>query len=129
MQTRPSRRSRKTAGEGLDEKTLGRKLRTLRLRQGFTQAELAAKVGLKQPMLSLYERGDVRLPALLAVRLAQALAVSCDEIFGLKESRENGQLQDRGLVRRLQKLGTLSRRDKQTLLRTIDRFLKGSGAS
>jgi len=25
----------------------------------MTQAELAAKVGLKQPMLSLYERGDV----------------------------------------------------------------------
>jgi hypothetical protein len=79
-------------------------------------------------MLSLYERGGVRLPALLAVRLTQALAVSCDEIFGLKEGRENGHLQDRGLVRRIQRLEKLSRRDKQTLLRTIDRFLKGSGA-
>jgi hypothetical protein len=79
-------------------------------------------------MLSLYERGGVRLPALLAVRLIQALAVSCDEIFGLTEGRENGHLQDRGLVRRIQRLEKLSRRDKQTLLRTIDRFLKGSGA-
>ena len=113
----------------LDDKALGKRLHDLRLRQGMTQAELAAKVGLKQPMLSLYERGDVRLPALLAARLVQALGASCDELVGLRESRDNGQLQDRGLVRRMQKLERLSRRDKQTLLRTIDRFLQGSGAS
>jgi transcriptional regulator with XRE-family HTH domain len=113
----------------IDDKALGRRLHDLRVRRGMTQAELAAKVGLKQPMLSLYERGDVRLPALLAARLVQALGASCDELVGLKESRENGQLQDRGLVRRLQKVERLSRRDKQTLLRTIDRFLQGSGAS
>jgi transcriptional regulator with XRE-family HTH domain len=95
----------------------------------MTQAELAAKVGLKQPMLSLYERGDVRLPALLAGRLVLALGASCDELVGLRQTRENGQLQDRALVRRLQKVERLSRRDKQTLLRTIDRFLQGSGAS
>lgn len=128
MQTESTAKHRRKLPE-LDEKTLGKRLRSLRLRQGMTQAELAARVGLKQPMLSLYERGDVRLPALLAARLAQALAASCDELVGLKESRENGQLQDRALVRRLQRLETLSRRDKQTLLRTIDRFLQGSGAS
>lgn len=120
--------SRKKKPE-LDDKALGKRLRDLRLRQGMTQAELAAKVGLKQPMLSLYERGDVRLPALLAGRLVQALGASCDELVGLKQGRENGQLQDRALVRRLQKVDRLSRRDKQTLLRTIDRFLQGSGAS
>ena len=124
----PAAKSRKKKPE-IDDKALGRRLHDLRLRQGMTQAELAAKVGLKQPMLSLYERGDVRLPALLAARLVQALGASCDELVGLKESRENGQLQDRALVRRLQKVERLSRRDKQTLLRTIDRFLQGSGAS
>jgi transcriptional regulator with XRE-family HTH domain len=113
----------------LDDKALGKRLHDLRLRQGMTQTELAVKVGLKQPMLSLYERGDVRLPALLAARLVQALGASCDELVGLKESRENGQLQDRALVRRLQKVERLSRRDRQTLLRTIDRFLQGSSAA
>ncbi len=127
MQMRSTPKSRKTPA--LDEKALGKRLRALRLRQGLTQAELAAKVGIKQPMLSLYERGDVRLTALLAARFVQTLGASCDELVGLKESRENGNLQDRALVRRLQKVERLSRRDKQTLLRTIDRFLQGSGAS
>lgn len=124
----PAAKGRKKKPQ-IDDKALGRRLHDLRLRRGMTQAELAAKVGLKQPMLSLYERGDVRLPALLAARLVKALGASCDELVGLKESRENGQLQDRGLVRRLQKVERLSRRDKQTLLRTIDRFLQGSWAS
>jgi transcriptional regulator with XRE-family HTH domain len=127
MPTRSTPKSRKAPE--LDEKALGKRLRALRLRQGLTQAELAAKVGVKQPMLSLYERGDVRLTALLAARFVQALGASCDELVGLKESRENGNLQDRALVRRLQKVERLSRRDKQTLFRTIDRFLQGSGAS
>ncbi len=113
----------------IDDKTLGKRLHDLRVRQGMTQTQLASKVGLKQPMLSLYERGDVRLPAILAARLVQALGASCDELVGLKESRESAQLQDRAIARRLQKLERLSRRDKQTLLRTIDRFLQGSGAS
>jgi transcriptional regulator with XRE-family HTH domain len=126
MHTRATSRKKKPE---LDDKALGKRLRDLRLRQGMTQLELATKVGLKQPMLSLYERGDVRLPAILAARLVQTLGASCDELVGLKESRENGQIQDRALVRRLQKVERLSRRDKQTLLRTIDRFLQGSGAS
>ena len=124
----PAAKGRKKKPE-LDDKALGKRLHDLRVRQGMTQAELAAKVGLKQPMLSLYERGDVRLPAILAARLVQALGASCDELVGLKESRENTPLQDRAIVRRLQKLERLSRRDKQTLLRTIDRFLQGSSAA
>ena len=113
----------------LDEKTLGKRLRTLRLRQGLTQADLAAKLGIKQPMLSLYEQGDVRLPAVLLVSFTAALGVSSDEILGAHETHSNGHLEDRALVRRLMKVSKLSRRDRQTLLRTIDRFLKGSGAS
>ncbi len=109
--------------------TLGKKLRTLRLRLGMTQAELAGKIGIKQPMLSLYERGDVRLTALLLAGFARALGVTTDEILGLQHGHHNGHLQDRRLVRQFQKLEKLSRRDKQTLLRTIDRFLKGSGAA
>lgn len=128
QEARAPRGGRKRLG-ALDAKTLGGRLRTLRQRQGMTQAELATKIGIKQPMLSLYERGDVRLTALLLVDFAQALGVTADEILALHHPRDNGHLQDRRLVRRLQKLEKLSRRDKQTLLRTIDRFLKGSGAS
>jgi transcriptional regulator with XRE-family HTH domain len=111
-----------------DEKLIGRRLRELRLRQGLTQAEVAGKVGLNQPLVSQYERGDVRLHGALVARFAKALKASADEILGIDHGNgDDGAPQDRRFVRRLQKIETLPDRSKQVLLKTIDTFLKGSG--
>jgi transcriptional regulator with XRE-family HTH domain len=109
----------------VDDNTIARHLQEIRKRRGFTQTEIAERLGLNQPLVSQYERGDIRLHASLVAAFAKVLKVTADELLGLQESKDNGILSDRRLLRRLQKMETLSRRDKQALLRTIDGFLAG----
>jgi transcriptional regulator with XRE-family HTH domain len=110
----------------VDDKAISRRLAEIRRGRGLTQVELATKLGLSQPLVSQYERGDIRMHASLVAAFAKALRVSSDEILGLQPTKGNGQSKDRRFLRRLEKIEALSRRDKQALLRTIDRFLSGA---
>lgn len=58
------------------------RLRALRNRRGLTQAELASRLGMKQPMVGRWERGTF-VPSLQnAVAVCEALDVSLDELCG-----------------------------------------------
>lgn len=107
----------------VDEKTIGTRIRDLRKRQGMTQAELAAELGVNQPAVSDYEQGEVRIHAAMLAGLAKALKASADEILGLEKAKRNGQAPDRRFLRRIEQLHRLSRRDQQAILGTIDAFL------
>ena len=111
-----------------DAKAIGRRLREFRNRRALSQAQLADLVGVTQTLVSDYEVGRLRLHAGLVMRFAKALRVSADELLGLKESKENGFLKDRRFIRRFQEIDKLSRSEKQTLLKTIDHFLRGAQA-
>ncbi|KAB2956182.1 MAG: helix-turn-helix transcriptional regulator [Thermoanaerobaculia bacterium] len=91
--------------------------------RGFTQVELAEKIGLVQALVSDYERGKLRLNAEMLVRFALVLEVSTDQLVGLEKAARNGKPQSRRIQRRLQALETLPKRDQEALLRTIDAFL------
>lgn len=107
----------------VDAKTIGRRLREIRNSRGLTQVEVAEKLRMKQALVSDYELGKLRLHGGLIVAFARVLKVSADEILGMKKSETNGFFKDRRFLRRLQKIDKLSRRDKQLLLGTIDKFL------
>jgi transcriptional regulator with XRE-family HTH domain len=70
-----------------------------------------------------YERGELRLHGELLVKLAHILKVSADEILGLEKSPLARAPRDRRLLRRLQDLDKLSKRDRGALMRTLDAFL------
>ena len=105
----------------VDEKVFGRRLQEIRNRRGLTQLEVAERLGIHQSLVSQYERGYLRLHGALILKLAKILRTSPNEILGAEEPRENGL--DRRFLRRLQKVDQLSKRDKQILLATIDKFL------
>ena len=113
----------------IDEKTIGRRMRDARTRRGMTQVELAQKLGIDQSLISEYERGIVRLHGALLVGIAKILKTSADELLGLEKPRDSGASTDRRLVRRLQTIDKLPKRDKQALIRNIDNFLKGAGVA
>lgn len=115
------------AAERQQKETIGQRLARLRRDRGITQAELAEKLGMTQPMISGYEHGTLRLHGELIVELAQILSVSADEILDLGESKSASAPTNRRLLRRLQELDQLPRRDQQALLRTIDAFLRKAG--
>jgi len=114
--------ARKTASSTQQE-TIGERLARFRKERGLTQTELARQLGVAQPVLSDYERGELRLHGQLIVELARILGVSADELLGLEKPRGNGAVKNRQILRRLQQLDRLPKRDQQALLRTIDAFL------
>ncbi len=59
---------------------VGNLLAGARLKAGFTQAQVAKKLGLRQNMISDYERGKRRLSPAMAKRLARALKINVDRI-------------------------------------------------
>lgn len=109
--------------------TIGQRLARARRERGMTQVELAQRLGVAQPVVSDYERGELRLHGELIVKLSDILGVSSEELLGLKKAPSNGALKNRRLMRRLQEIERLPRRDQQALLRTIDRFLDSFRAS
>lgn len=113
----------------VDEKTIGKRLRELRKRRGKTQVEIAATLGINQSLVSQYERGETRLHGALVAAFARALRTTSDEILGLGKVTEDGVLQDRRFLRRLQKIEQLPKRRQQALLKSLDMLLKGAGVA
>ena len=59
---------------------VGNLLAGARLKAGFTQAQLARKLGIRQNMISDYERGKRRLSPSMADRLAKILNVKANRL-------------------------------------------------
>jgi transcriptional regulator with XRE-family HTH domain len=112
----------------LGNESLGERLGRLRKQKGFTQVELAEKMGIIQSLVSDYERDKLRPHPEMIVRFAVALDVSTDEILGLaRTAKANGTTKNRRLLRRLQQIDKLAKRDQDALIRTIDAFLAKTG--
>lgn len=123
MITMPKRSRLKLPPLNLGGETFGQRLARLRKERGYTQSELAQKVGIIQALVSDYELDKLRLHAEMAIRFAKALGVSADELLGLKTKERNGSIKNRRILRRIHQIDQLSKRDQDALIRTIDAFL------
>lgn len=127
----PKRSRLKLAPLDLGNETVGLRIARLRKARGLTQTELAERIGIIQTLVSDYENENLRLSAEMAARFAQALAVSLDELMGLKIPKRtaakagNGELSLK-LVRRLKGIEQLPPAQQKALLRTIDVFLQNA---
>lgn len=66
----------------------GNKLKTLRLREHLTQAQLAQRLGLTKSVISAYETG-LRLPSYdILIHIARIFHVSTDYLLGLEHKQE-----------------------------------------
>ena len=117
-----ARKARSEVDKAHDE-SLGRRIAKLRKDRGFTQVELAQRLGLTQAIVSDYERGRLRPHPGVLVRLAETLQISADELLGLRPVQKTTGVRDRRFLRRLQAISELPKRDQDALLRTIDAFL------
>ena len=60
---------------------VGNLLAGARLKAGMTQAQLAKNLGIRQNMISDYERGKRRISSSMAKRMAKALHIKVDRLF------------------------------------------------
>jgi transcriptional regulator with XRE-family HTH domain len=123
----------RTVAKALPVKTgaesFGARLARIRKERGFTQVELAEKVDMIQALISDYERDKLRPYADVVARFATALDVTSDQLLGIASGeKKNGAALNRRLLRRLQLIDRLPKRDQDALLRTIDAFIGRTGS-
>ena len=111
---------------GIENETFGKRLAKIRKAKGYTQVELAEKMGIIQVLISDYERDKLRPHHEMIIRFARALEVSADELLGLETSENPSAGTSLKLLRRMKKIETLPPSQQKILLRTIDTFLKAS---
>jgi len=122
-------RKPRSKAEKAKDLALGIRIAALRKERGYTQTELAEELGTVQVVISNYELGKLRPHAEVIVRLAKALRVSTDEMLGVKPPSKNGAATvSRRVLRRLQAIDGLPKRDQDALFRTIDAFLQARKA-
>jgi transcriptional regulator with XRE-family HTH domain len=108
------------------EETVGQRLARLRKERGWTQVELAERLGIIQSLISDYERDRLRMNPAMVVRFAAALEITTDEL--LQPSATQTPLRRKPslrVLRRLERIERLPLHQQNTLLKTIDGFLKG----
>lgn len=108
------------------KETFGQRLARLRKEKGYTQVELAEKMGIIQVLISDYERDKTRPYHEMIVRFADALEVSADELLGIDISKNEGDKSSLKLLRRMEKIESLPPAQQKTLLKTIDTFIKAA---
>ena len=70
-----------------EQEAIGERLARIRRERGITQVELAKELEVAQPVLSDYERGELRLHGQLIIDLTRILSVSADELLRSEERR------------------------------------------
>jgi transcriptional regulator with XRE-family HTH domain len=108
------------------KESIGQRVARIRKERGYTQVELAAKIGILQTLVTDYENDRLRLTAEMAVRFAMALDVSLDELLHPKVTKSNGRKPSRRVLRRLEQIEALPGTQQSVLLRTIDTFLENA---
>jgi transcriptional regulator with XRE-family HTH domain len=105
--------------EGLE--TIAQRLVRLRKERGLTQAKMAKRLGVSQPVVSDYERGGLRLHG--------ELDVSANELLGLDTKATP---KKRGPQSQLEKqmaaIASLPRKEQQQLLAVVEAFISQHAA-
>ncbi len=75
--------------EAADARRLGRRIRELRVRRGWTQDVLAERACVSKAMLSKVERGENNPTLVVAARFAAALGLTMSQLIGADERRRS----------------------------------------
>lgn len=120
----PKRSKLKLPPLNLGKESLGKRLARLRKQKGYTQVELAHKIGITQVLVSDYERERIRPHYEMIIRLALALEVTTDELLGVKPSKISNISPNLKIIQRLKKIEALSPSQQKFILKAIDSHLK-----
>lgn len=107
------------------KESIGERVARIRKDRGFTQVELAEKIGVIQSIVSAIERDVLKLSAEMAIRFALALEVTTDDLLmPAKRNGSQGKQPSRKILRRLEKIETLPKAQQVAVLKTIDNALE-----
>jgi transcriptional regulator with XRE-family HTH domain len=108
--------------------TIGHRVARIRKERGYTQVELAGKIGTVQALVSDYETDRLRLSAEMAVRFALALDVSTDDLLHPKAKKRSTKKPSLKVMRRMEQIESLPPRQQTLVLSALDSILRGAVA-
>ena len=98
-----------------------------RKERGISQQQIAKKLGVTQPIISRYERGELRIHAELLVKIAKILKVTTDELLGLQPPKNDGKKKDeldtpskRRMWKKFQQVAKWPEKDQRAVIRLIN---------
>jgi transcriptional regulator with XRE-family HTH domain len=104
--------------------SLGSRIRELRQRKGWSQQQLAEKVGVRQKQISSYERGANVPSGEVFIALAQALEVSLDYLAQLgPQSAPRVAIADPELLEKVQQVDQLQDDERRLVKEVMDLVL------
>lgn len=98
----------------------GENLKRIRNAKGVSQRELSKRIGLSQRMIAYYEGpGNIPDPEYV-VKIAKALSVSIDDLFGFDVSKDPSVKSNAKLWKKLKEAEQLPKKDQKILIDTLD---------
>ena len=109
----------------LNVESIGKRIARLRKERKYSQAELAKKLGTSQKVISDYELNKLRPHHEVIVKLSLIFGITADELLGLKTIKSAGDtIPSKKILRRMQKIESLTQSQQIFILRAIDSHLK-----
>ncbi len=100
------------------------KLKELRKKRGWSQGQLAQKIGADLQRISKYERGVIWPTMELTVKMAEAFDVSVDFLIRDDKAAAVAKIENQKLLNKLEAINDLPEDDQETVISFLDAFIK-----
>lgn len=105
---------------------MGRRIQTLRKEQGWSQQQLAKKIGTSGPIIGRYERDEMTPSVQVAKKLADTFGVTLD--FLVDDTGGTLDIKDKAMLQRMMDIEALELVEKKTIVQVIDSLLRDAKA-
>lgn len=105
---------------------IGDKIQMLRKQQGWSQQQLAKKIGTSGPIVGRYERGEMTPSVEVAKKLADTFEVTLD--FLVDDTGKTAEIKDKAMLQRIMELQALDAEDQKTIVHVLDSLLRDAKA-
>jgi transcriptional regulator with XRE-family HTH domain len=102
------------------------KIQTLRKQHGWSQQQLAQKVGTSGPIVGRYERGEMTPSVEVAKKLADTFDVTLD--FLVDDTGKTAEIKDKAMLQRIMEIQALDTEDQKTIVHVLDSLLRDAKA-
>ncbi len=100
------------------------KLKDLRKKRGWSQGQLAQRIGADLQRISKYERGVIWPTMELTVKMAKVFDVSVDFLIRDDKTAAVSKIKNQKLLNKLEAINNLPEDDQETVISFLDAFIK-----
>jgi transcriptional regulator with XRE-family HTH domain len=105
---------------------IGDKIQTLRKQHGWSQQQLAKKIGTSGPIIGRYERGEMTPSVEVAKKLADTFDVTLDYL--VDDTGKAAEIKDKAMLQRIMDIQALDTEDQKTIVHVLDSLLRDAKA-